>query len=283
VTAPCRFFLLLAVLIACAWPFPSAAWSERTTRYVAWSAVEFFPPDLANQVRRHHHRYDAGMQRAFSGNPAWRAGHPGKLAEALNATALRCATDLRKPVPLGDLVEGLGELAVRILDANDPLAVAHDDPREDRYAAAYSQYVDSVLPRVRLVYYGRSFDAAQPNVLDALVSRTLDRSRGLYPYVGAEFFRTGSLRSWRAFDDRSVAFGVAGVALSRGLTDVASLASWVWARGGGLIPEPLPTPTGHSGPTVVLAPRLGGGFEGVRKHNRGAPAIPGGRLALPPP
>lgn len=275
------FAVFLLTLLVSA---PCSAWSDRTTRYVAWSAVDFFPPDLASQVRRHHRRYDAGIRKAVEGNPAWRAGSPGKLSDALHASAVQCADDLKRPVPLGDLVEELGVLAVRVLDANDPLAVVHNDPREGRYAAAYSRYVDSILGRVRLVYYGRQFGAADAAVREAIVNDAFDRSRELYPFVGDEFFRTGSLRSWRQLDDRSVAFGVAGVALSRGLTDLANMAAWVWVGGGGRVPEPRPTPSGHSGPTYTVAPRLTGGFEDRKKADEsGSPAIPGGTLALPPP
>lgn len=261
----------------------SVGWSERTIRYVAWSAVEFYPADLARQVRRHHRRFDAGITRGLQSPPAWRAAHPGRLEEALVATARHCAAQLKAPIPLDDLVEELGVLAVLALDANDPLAVGHSDPREPRYAHAYQRYVDSVLGKVRLVYYGSDEVLFEGPGLDAAIDRTLARSRELYPHVGAEFYRTGVLRDWRVLDDRSIAFGVAGVSLARGLTDSANLASWVWAQGGGRIPTPRPTPVGHVGETVILAPRLGGGFADQRRSSEtGRPALGERRsIALP--
>jgi hypothetical protein len=74
---------------------------------------------------------------------------------------------------------------------------------------------------------------------------------------------------------------VAGVALSRGLTDLANFAAYVWMSGGGQVPTPLPTPTGHVGPTVMTT--LEGGFPDREKPGRGQSAIPQKKLVLPPP
>jgi len=256
-------------------------WSADTIRSVAWSSVEFFPDDLRRQVLRHHLRYDAGIERGLSAPPSWRAADPGSLGEALEAQLDHCAQSLRQPVPLDELVEEIGVLAVRVLDAADPLAASHADPREPRYAAAYAAYVDSVRDRLRLVYYGQ--DAAPIDALGpaGAVASVLERSRSLYPYVGEEFYRTGALRDWRSIDDRSVAYGVTAISLSRGLTDLANFAASIWRLGGGQVPTPRPTPMGHIGPTVTLA--LEGGFPGREKPAAGAPAMPRSSLALPPP
>jgi hypothetical protein len=243
--------------------------------------VEFFPPDLENQVRRHYRRYDAGIARGLGVPPAWRAGSPGSLREALESHVLFCAQALRRPVPLEDLVEEIGALAVLVIDASDPLAVQHDDPEEPRYSAAYQQYAQSIQNRVRLVYYGQDRVLIREHDVSQAIVEALTRSGELYPYVGAEFFRTGDLRDWREFDDRSVAFGVAAISLSWGLTDLANFASYVWHYGGGLVPTPVPTPQGHVGRTITLP--LAGGFPEREQPGRGAPAMPRSRISLPPP
>jgi hypothetical protein len=259
----------------------SIGWSGTTTRWVAWTAVGFFPPDLKRQVRLHERRFEAGIQRGLNAPPAWRAASPGKLEVALQSQILHCSAALRTPVPLADLVEEMGVLAVRVLDANDPLAVAHDDSLEPTYAGSYQAYVDSIRPRLRLVYYGQDPQLLSGASVDESISAILDRTRGLYPFLGEEFYRTGALRSWRDLDDRSVAFGVAGVSLSRGLTDLANFAAYVWKSGGGLVPPPVPTPTGHVGPTVTLT--LEGGFPEREKPGRGDSVMPQKKLVLPPP
>jgi hypothetical protein len=269
---------LLALLAA----FASIGWGGATARHVAWTTVDFFPPDFARQVRKYHKRYDAGISRGLAAPPAWRAGPPGSLPQALDAQIRRCAEDLRKPVPLEDLVEEVGVLAVLVLDSNDPLAVVHDDQREAEYSKAYREYVDSILERVRLVYYGQDRDLITSGTYGATVTAALSRSGSLYPFVGEEFYRTGDLRDWRTLDDRSVTFGVAGVSLSRALTDLANLIGFIWHRGGGQVPTPLPTPVGHVGPTITKS-RLGGGFPERDQPGSGAPAMPKSSITLPPP
>jgi hypothetical protein len=259
----------------------SIGWSGSTTMWVAWNAVGFFPPDLRRQVRLHENRFEEGIRRGLSAPPAWRAAAPGKLDAALEGQIHHAAAALRQPVPMADLVEELGVLAVRVLDANDPLAAAHDDSLEPTYAGAYQAYVDSVRDRLRLVYYGQDRQLIEGKQISASVAAILARSRGLYPFLGAEFYRTGSLRTWRQLDDRSVAFGVAGVSLSRGLTDLANLAAYVWSSGGGYVPPPVPTPEGHVGTTVTRT--LGGGFPKRDGAERGTPVMPESKLILPPP
>jgi hypothetical protein len=257
-------------------------WGGDTARHVAWTAVDFFPPDFARQVRKHHKRFDAGIARGLTVPPAWRAGPPGSLPQALDAQIRRCAADLRKPVPLDDLVEEVGVLAVLVLDANDPLAVIHDDEREAEYSNAYRSYVDSILDRLRLVYYGQDRTLIKNGALEPTIHAALTRSGSLYPFVGEEFYRTGELRDWRTLDDRSVTFGVAGVSLSRALTDLANLVALIWHRGGGQVPTPIPTPFGHVGPTITKS-LLEGGFPERDEPGRGAPAMPKSSINLPPP
>lgn len=278
-TSRSRSLLRLPVVVVAA--ALSLGWSADTTRWVAWTSVGFFPPDLARHVRLHERRFEAGIARGLAAPPAWRAGSPGKLEAALEAQVLHCAAALRQPVPLADLVEELGVLAVRVLDANDPLAVSHEDNREPTYAGSYQRFVDEARPRIRLVYYGQDPELIYGGQVGGAIRATLDRSRLLYPYLGAEFYRTGALRDWRELDDRSVAFGVAGVSLSRALTDLANLASYIWNAGGGMVPTPQPTPTGHHGPTVTLT--LEGGFPERDRPKQGAPVMPPSSLVLPPP
>jgi hypothetical protein len=260
----------------------NVGWSGATARHVAWTAVDFFPPDFARQVRKYHKRFDAGISRGLAAPPAWRAGPPGSLPQALDAHVRSCAAGLRKPIPLDDLVEEVGVLAVLVLDANDPLAVVHDDAREPEYATAYRSYVDSILDRVRLVYYGQDRALIKNGTIDSTIRSALDRSSSLYPFVGEEFYRTGELRNWRTLDDRSVTFGVAGVSLSRALTDLANFVALVWHGGGGNVPTPIPTPLGHVGPTITKAV-LGGGFPEREEPGRGDPAMPKSRIKLPSP
>jgi len=274
----------LRVLLLFGLALLNLGWSSETCTRVGWTAVDFLPPDLAEEIRENHRRFDAGIRKALGAPPTWRTGPPGHLQDALVQTAASCRRDLRKPIPLADLVEELGILSVLALEANDPLAVADTDPREPHYAAAYRAYVSSILDRVRLVYYGWDplLNPRGPGVAQ-LASAAFDRSGHYYPFVGREFYKTGRLGNWREFDDRSIAFGVAAVSLSRGMTDFINLCRWIWRSGGGLVPTPRPTPVGHQGPVIIPVPSLEKGFDDLKKEPKGAPAMPRVRLSLPPP
>lgn len=274
---PRRWTFLLAVVAA----HLCIGWSGPTVHHVAWTAVDFFPIDLADQIRRHDDRFNAGIRRGLAAPPAWRAGPPGSLTRALEAHVQSCVVDLRKPVPLADLVEEIGVLAVLVLDVNDPLAAIHDDPLEASYSAAYQSYVTSILDKLRLVYYGQNHDLIYDGAVAATIDSAFVRSGSLYPFIGEEFYRTGELRDWRVLDDRSVTFGVAGVSLSRALTDLANIVTYVWRQGGGRVPTPRPTPLGHVGPTITRS--LGGGFRGQGAEGKGAPAMPRSSVQLPSP
>ncbi len=271
--------LVWAVALAAA--APAVAWTPAVARAVAWRAVQFFPPDLAAQVKKNHRAFDRGIAEGL----ASLRGENGRLAVAL-APSLEervrlCVLDLRKPVPLVQLVEELGRLGVWAANANDPLATGSGDPREPSYRVGYERYVETILPRVEMVYYGQDPRIVRRGDVDLFVRGIVERSRSWYPAIGEEFYRTGRLRDWRTFDDRSVAFGVAGVALSHALTDFANLAAYIWGAGGGLVPTPLPTPRGHVGPTITVG--LSGGFPERRHRQSGAPAMPTSRIKLPPP
>ncbi len=79
-------------------------------------------------------------------------------------------------------------MAVLVLDANDPLAVVHADDREAAYSGAYQRYVESVLERVRLVYYGQDRELIHKGAVGAAIDSALERSDALYPFVGDEFY-----------------------------------------------------------------------------------------------
>ena len=80
-------------------------WSSETLSRVAWTSVSFLPPDLATEIRENHRRFDAGIRKGSEAPEDWRMGPPGHLREALMQTAISCKKDLRRPIPLEDLVD----------------------------------------------------------------------------------------------------------------------------------------------------------------------------------
>ena len=126
------------------------------------------------------------------------------LAETRGAIAA-----IRGHRPFSDVVRRLGRLSHYLVDANYPLSASRQDPRESTYFNDYLQYVESAQGRFAVVFYaaGRALETRE--ALPILLTNTLARSRNLYPEVGKEYRRIGTIRGRQLFDDRSNAFGVA--------------------------------------------------------------------------
>jgi hypothetical protein len=154
-------------------------------------------------------------------------------------------------------------------DADDPLATSAADPEEGRYFADFLRYAESAEARFPLVFYGvparlaerrpapGAKGAPDPQAavqadVQSLLAETLRRGRRLYPLVGREYRRIGFASGVDAFDDHSTAFGVASLAFSHAVTDVATLLRYVWLRAGGGDDR---SGIAASGERVVLLPR----------------------------
>lgn len=136
--------------------------------------------------------------------------------------------------PFQDVVFQFGLLLHYVIEANNPLSVDGADPSESAYSADYEIYLQHATQKVPGVFYGIDPQLRGMADLGPFVSRTIDRSRSLYPLVGSEYRRVGGAPGVERFDDRSTAFGVASVAFNRALTDAVAVLRLVWLEAGGI-------------------------------------------------
>jgi len=94
----------------------------------------------------------------------------------------------------------------------------------------------------------RRFSELQQQMSDPAVIG--DRER--YAEVGREYRRIDFASGVAAFDDHSTAFGVASLAFSHAVTDVASVLRYIWLRAGG---GDSRSGLAATGSRVVLLPR----------------------------
>jgi hypothetical protein len=232
---------LAAAGLALAEPAPAAAWSPATQLAIAREAAHLAPPDLAQLIERHKRDFAAGVTEPFSdGDPGRHVKNPdgsGSLDRVIAAEVEAAVEAIRDHHPFAEVVHRLGTVAHFLADANNPLEASAADPYEDRYFADYLHYAESALPRFPLIFYGLEPVLDGPRDVEALVARTLARSRQLYPLVGDEYRRVGFLPGIQAFDDRSTAFGVASLTFSHAVNDVAVVLRYVWLRAGGADPR----------------------------------------------
>jgi hypothetical protein len=237
---------------------PARAWTPRTQQTIAWEAARLAPPDLARQLVKRHKAYLAGVLEPFDDSDPGRhrkdADGTGKLDGALEEAVARAVAAIRGHRPFDEVVFRMGVVAHFMADANNPLATSSADALAGRYFVDFLRFAEAAEPRFPLVFYGgRPGLERAPDVAE-LLADTLRRGRSLYPLIGLEYRRIDFASGIGLFDDRSTAFGVASVAFSHAVTDVALVLRYIWLRaGGGDERAGLPA----AGTRLLLLPRAG--------------------------
>lgn len=223
---------------------PATAWTPKTQVAIAEEAVKILPPDLRRQLARRMADLRRGALAPFEdGEPARHVKNEsggGVLDRVILDETARAIEAIRGHRTFADIAYQMGVVSHYVADANNPLGTSDRDPAEGSYFADYLRYVESVQERFSVVFYGEGRDLASPEELPALVERTLERGRTLYPSVGAEYARIDGGSGLELFDDRSAAFGVGSLAFSHAVSDVAAVLRYVWVEAGGADPRPLP-------------------------------------------
>jgi hypothetical protein len=234
------------------------AWTPKTHQTIAWEAARLAPPDLARQLIKRRGAYLAGVIEPFDDTDASRhrkdADGGGSLDVALEEAVAQAVAAIRAHRSFDDIVFRMGVAAHFMADANNPLACSLDDPEAGRYFVDFLRYAETAEPRFPLIFYGiRPGLERAPDVAE-LLADTLRRGRGLYPLIGLEYRKIDFASGIGRFDDRSTAFGVASVAFSHAVTDVALVLRYIWLRAGGA-DERSGLPAG--GTRLLLLPRAG--------------------------
>ncbi len=214
----------------------AGAFSPRTQANIAEEAAHLAPPDLKRQLLKHVGELRRGTAAPFGDGDATRhfenPDGSGQLSRAIQAESERAIEAIRAQRPFAEIVYHLGVVAHYVADANNPLNASNVDGSERRYFGDYLGYVETVSPRLPLVFYGFA-DRRLDRPMARLAARALARSRRLYPLVGEEYRRVRFRPGLSAFDDRSTAFALASLSFSHAVTDVAQAFHWIWLEGGG--------------------------------------------------
>lgn len=230
--------LLTAAFLTTALAAPAAAWTPTSQQSIAEAAARFAPPDLYRQLARNRRAYLQGVADGFGErDPAAHTKNPdgsGRLDDAITVAVDNAIRAITSHQPFREVSYRCGIVSHFLADANNPLNSAETDPEEGRYYADFLFYLESADPRVRIVFYGfrPAFDGRRD--LPGLIAESLDRSRGFYAAVGREYRRVDFATGREAFDDRSSAFGVATLAYSHAVSDIAEVLRYVWLEAGGI-------------------------------------------------
>lgn len=251
------------------------AWTPDMQRVLAEEAAWHAPPDLYRQIDRHRDWYLQGVQAPFeSGDPDRHVKNPdgsGVLDRVIEVEVATAVEEIRSHRPFHQVVFRLGVVSHYVADANNPLNASDADPRERELYADYLRYMQSVEPRLPLIFYGLT--PGVEHEIGPLVDRALARSRRFYPLIGREYRRIGFGSGRELFDDKSTAFGVAAASFSQAVTDIVQAFRHIWIEAGGADGRALP----EKGEHVVHLPRYD-----PERHGP-PPALPRLPLAPPPP
>jgi hypothetical protein len=225
----------LALLFAA--PAPASAWTPGAQTTIAREAARLAPPDLARQIAKHRRAYEAGAVEPFSDSDPGRhmknADGSGSLDRVVLAEAQGAVDAIRGHRPFEEIVRRLGRVSHFVADAANPLATSAADAEEPRYFVDFLRYAETAEPRFPLVFYGVLPGLEARKDVSPLLAESFRRGRELYPLVGREYRRIGFGSGIGRFDDRSSAFGVASLAFSHAVTDVALVLRWIWITSGG--------------------------------------------------
>jgi hypothetical protein len=178
----------------------------------------------------------------------------GQLDKVVAAEVAAAIAAIRGHKPFEEVVRRLGAVSHYVADANNPLAASGDDAEERRYFVDYLRYAETAEPRFPLVFYGLLPGLEGGRDLSPLIDSALRRGRQFYPLIGGEYRRIDFASGLGRFDDRSTAFGVASVAFSHAVTDVALALRYIWLAAGG-VDDRANLPAGGS--RLMLLPRTG--------------------------
>jgi hypothetical protein len=237
---------------------PAGGWTPKTHETIAWEAARLAPPDLARQLIKRRTAYLAGVIQPFDdSDPSRHRKDPdggGSLDAALEDAVAQAVAAIRAHRPFDEIVFRMGIAAHFMADANNPLASSQADPEAGRYFVDFLRYAETAEPRFPLVFYGMRPGLERAPDVAELLADTLRRGRGLYPLIGLEYRKIDFASGIGRFDDRSTAFGVASIAFSHAVTDVALVLRYIWLRAGGG-DERMGLPAG--GTRLLLLPRAG--------------------------
>ncbi|MEO8503584.1 MAG: hypothetical protein ABI609_06775 [Acidobacteriota bacterium] len=230
----------LGLALGAALQTPSFAWTPTSQLEIAAEAARLAPPDLARQLLRHEDRFRRGVVDAFHERDAMRhmknSDGSGTLDRVIVEEADHAVEMIRRHQPFADIAYQLGRVSHFVADADNPLNASQADPIEGTYFADYLFYMQAVEGRFARVFYGADQALARAPgraSLQVFVNHVLNRSRLLYPLIGAEYRRVDQVNGQALFDDRSTAFAVAALSFSHALTDSAAVLRDIWLRSGG--------------------------------------------------
>ena len=231
-----RAWLLALVLIAAV--RPAGAWTDATRLRMLKDALKVTPPALGTILKP----FDKELQRGML-VPSRREeeevhyqnadGSSGLAAAAVAAKESEARAFLQKKHGLRRFAFEMGVLAHLVADVCFPLNVSDADAREPLYREAYRSYIERSLGKIPYVLDRRPTPLLDRGEIEAHLMESARRAGKNYAFIGPAFNDDGTPRSPEALDERSIPFGVASLAYSEAVNDIARVWFHLWRAANG--------------------------------------------------
>lgn len=217
---------------------PLGAWTPEMDDRVIFEATRLMPTSLRAVLSASDDALKAGAREAARDErEAHHRLEPDQSGDNLAIRIDRLTSEAIAMIdghrPFTEVARTLGALAHYVGDLNNPLQVAHGDPREPLYAADYASYVESNLGRFPLVFYGWEDRTLDDGAVRVFAESAAARARRYYAHIGRAYAPDNPAPPRVRFDVRSLPFGIASLSYSHTVTDTAKIWLHVWRRAHG--------------------------------------------------
>jgi hypothetical protein len=228
--------LVLALALAGA-AVPCLAFTPKTRLEIVERSKTLMPPGLRRQLQRHERALLLACLEPLKhgeGSGLHALGPEGGGADQALARAVEDAVALiDSRASFAEVATAFGLVAHLATDLAYPLNVSDADPVEETYYHEFSEFVDSRLDRIPLVWEGWYDPSLARRDVVGFARRAADRSRRDYELIGRAYHPEGRPSLPQDFDDRSTAFAAASLSFSRAVANTSRAWMYIWTRAHG--------------------------------------------------
>ena len=226
----------------------AGAWTDATRLRMLNDALKVAPPGLAAILQKHRKDLERGMIEPSRHEDEevhfLRPDGRGLAADAVLLKEKEAKDLLAKKGTLARFAYEIGALAHLVSDVSFPLNASDSDPREPLVREGYRKLIERSLDKIPFV-----LDPAPAPLVDSADLRpylleSAKRAARSYSRIAPAFKDDGTPVSPQAVDERSVPFGVAALAYSQAVNDVARVWALLWREAGGDMTGAVPLTAG---------------------------------------
>jgi hypothetical protein len=256
VNRPRAFGLFLITVLLSS--VPAMAWTEATRLRMLRDALKVAPPGLVAILKKHRADLERGMtdpSRYESEEVHFLRAEGGGLAADAAIHKEKEAKDLlAKKGRLPRFAYEVGALAHIVSDVSFPLNASDSDPREPLIREGYRGLIERSLDKIPYVLDPKPAPLIDSAELRPYLIESARRAARSYARIAPAFRDDGTPVSPQAVDERSVPFGIAALAYSQAVNDIARIWALLWRESGGDMTGARPLTAGAAAPEAPAPP-----------------------------